>query len=115
MLNIEIEDNLAALDTFRRAAESKVTHPNTALANMQRRDALTQTALPNWRRRIWERLSASLPLDLTEQNIRSVNRFYAGLDELAELQGLARGDTRQRDPFTQKLDAILQQGNPLSS
>jgi hypothetical protein len=114
MIRIEIDDNLDALHLFLEAVDRRVSFTSSPLARMQRGDALSALDLPMFSHRIWEALTASVPVGLNETEIQKVHRFHAKLDELARLKGLSHDTQSQwhREVDT-LIDAIVSLGNPL--
>ena len=115
MVSLEIEDILRVLREFNETVEASVTLRGAAhMANMQRGDALSSVPLPPLSHRIWETLTASIPLGLSENEIRQVHHFHLQLDELVRLKGISRDP---RSVWHRNVDAVLNglltAGNPI--
>ena len=114
MIRIEINDNLDALRCFIAAVDQRVNLTASPLTGVQRDSALTAVTLPAFSHRIWEDLTASVPIALNETEIQNVHRFHANLDELIRLKGISHNTESQwQQEVDAVIDLVINRGNPV--
>jgi len=113
MICIEIEDNLARLKQFWSSAESASTFSRSPLSTLQKNDAFRFNPLPILGHRIWESLTASIPVALGADKIRKVHYFHAELDEISKLKEGDDTPSKHAAHLREAIERVIQNGNPL--
>ena len=116
MICVEIEENLARLNEFRSNTENASTFSKSPLSEVQKNDALRLNALSTLGHSVWRSLTTSIPTALNPNQIRSVYRFHARLDELAVLKERHNAaPSEHAAAIKEALTRLIEDGNPLKA
>lgn len=113
MLYLEIDLNLQALSNWWAGTKPR-TFAGDPLASALQVDAIRRNNLPLWNQRIWQAVTAMVPVALNEMEIQSVFGLYRRLDQLSD--SMQRENGQRSELYTTVKSIVedtLSKGNPL--